>query len=89
VYVEVAGQRVGRAEDARWCLDFLDTFEGFLHRHGRFDPATRDERLLDHAAVIEQARAFYRRIVTGLGGPTGPGLGGPTGRDLSGPTGPD
>jgi hypothetical protein len=70
VYVDVAGRRVGRTEDARWCLEFLDRFEGFLHRHGRFEPATRDQRLLDHADVIEQARAFYRRIVTG-----------PTGRD--------
>ena len=29
VYVDVAGRRVAREADARWCLDFLDTLQGF------------------------------------------------------------
>ncbi|WP_238495884.1 CehA/McbA family metallohydrolase [Streptosporangium sp. KLBMP 9127] len=63
VYVDVAGRRVARTADARWCLDFLDTLEEFVARHGRFDPATRTADLADHHAVLEQARDFYRSVV--------------------------
>ncbi|MDQ5819215.1 MAG: hypothetical protein M3334_12715 [Actinomycetota bacterium] len=62
VYVDVAGRRVGRAEDARWCLAFLDTLEHFVDEHGRFDPATRDAHFGDLVAVLEEARSFYRRV---------------------------
>jgi hypothetical protein len=62
VYVDVAGQRVARAADARWCLDFLATFERFVAAHGRFDPATRPAHLGDIVAVVDQARAFYQQV---------------------------
>jgi hypothetical protein len=62
VYVEVAGWRVARAADARWCLAFLDTLERFVDRHGRFAPATRAAHFGDLVAILDQARAFYRRV---------------------------
>ncbi len=61
VYVDVEHRRVARAGDARWCLDFLDTFEQFVAEHGRFAPDSRAARLGDLTAVVEQARSFYRR----------------------------
>jgi hypothetical protein len=63
VYVDVAGKRVGRAADAQWCLEFLDTLEAFVSEHGHFDPTTRDEHLGDLVAVLDDARTFYRRVV--------------------------
>lgn len=62
VYVDVAGRRVGRVADARWCLEFLDTFERFVDRHGHFDPTTRSAHVRDLAAVVDEARAFYRAV---------------------------
>jgi hypothetical protein len=62
VYVDVAGERVARADDARWCLDLLDELERFAGRHGRFEAATRAARFGDLAAVIEAARGFYRGV---------------------------
>jgi hypothetical protein len=62
VYVEVAGQRVARAADARWCLELLDTLERFVDQHGHFDTATRTAHLGDFVAVLEQARTYYRRV---------------------------
>jgi hypothetical protein len=59
----VAGKRVARAADARWCLDFLDTLEAFVSEHGHFDPATREPHLGDFVAVLDEARSFYRRIL--------------------------
>jgi len=63
VYVDVAGERVARAVDARWCLDFLDTLETFVGEHGHFDPDTRRDHFGDFVAVLEQARPFYRRVL--------------------------
>jgi hypothetical protein len=62
VYVDVAGQRVARAADARWCLEFLDALEQFVREHGRFEAATRAARLDDLVAVLDEARAFYRPV---------------------------
>jgi hypothetical protein len=62
VYVDVAGQRVARAADARWCLDLLDRLERFAGEHGRFDPAARPGQLGDLVAVLDEARAFYRGV---------------------------
>jgi hypothetical protein len=62
VYVDVAGRRVAREADARWCLEFLDTLERFAGEHGHFDPATRDAHFGDLVAVLEEARSFYRRV---------------------------
>jgi hypothetical protein len=62
VYLDVAGERVARRADARWCLAFLDDLERFVAEHGRFEAATRPAQLRDFAAVLDQARAFYRRV---------------------------
>ena len=60
VYVDVAGQRVGRGRDAAWCLDWLDRFETLLREYGRYsDDGHRDEVI----ATIEGARAFYRGVM--------------------------
>jgi hypothetical protein len=67
VYVDVAGRRVGRAADARWCLGFLDTLERFVDEHGHFAPATRDERFGDLVAVLDEARSFYRTVAETAG----------------------
>ena len=37
IYVDVLGVRVARAEDALWCLDWLDELESLVRRGGRFD----------------------------------------------------
>ncbi|WP_235854914.1 CehA/McbA family metallohydrolase [Nonomuraea aridisoli] len=56
VYVDVAGARVARAEDVRWCLAWLDRLEQLLREFGRFDtPAQLD----DHLALYERARKIY------------------------------
>jgi hypothetical protein len=67
VHVEVGGSRIARAEDARWCLAFLDRLERHLDEHGRFaeDPDERRRQRADHAEVLERARAFYRGIGPG------------------------
>ena len=62
VYGDVAGRRVGRAADARWCLELLDQLERFVNEHGHFAPATRDERFGDLLAVLDEARSFYRTV---------------------------
>jgi hypothetical protein len=63
VFVDVAGKRVARAADARWCLDFLDTLQAFVGEHGHFDPETRQDHFGDFVAVLEQARPYYRRVL--------------------------
>ena len=60
VHVDVGGQRVARAADARWCLAFLDTFESFVRRHGR---TGRSGQLGDLAELVERARAVYRGVL--------------------------
>jgi hypothetical protein len=65
VYVDVAGRRIAREADARWCLEFLDALERFAGEHGRFDPATRDAHFGDLVAVLDEARSFYRRVAEG------------------------
>lgn len=62
VYVDIGGERVARAADAHWCLDFLDTLERFVAEHGHFEPATRPARFGDLVTVLDQARSFYRRV---------------------------
>jgi hypothetical protein len=63
VYLDVAGQRVRRAADARWCLDFLDSFEAFVSDHGRFTTEHRHDQLRDLQAVISEARDYYRGLL--------------------------
>ena len=62
VYIDVAGRRVARATDARWCLDYLETLRAFAGEHGQFsDPARR----ADLDAVLDDARTYYRRVLSG------------------------
>jgi hypothetical protein len=62
IYADVAGRRVARARDARWCLQLLDTLERFIGEHAHLDPATRTSHLGDLVAVLDKARSFYRGV---------------------------
>jgi hypothetical protein len=62
VWIDVEGRRVARAADARWCLELLDGVERLAREHGHFAPATREAHLGDLLAVLDQARAVYRRV---------------------------
>jgi hypothetical protein len=62
VYAEVDGRRVARRADAQWCLGLLEELERFVAEHGHFDHATRATHLGDLAAVLDQARSFYRGV---------------------------
>ncbi len=57
VLVDVGGRRVARPQDVRWCLEWLDLLQDLIERHARLD--SRD-RLADHLALLDQARAVYR-----------------------------
>lgn len=59
VFVDVGGRRVGRAADARWCLEWLDLFEKLVRTHGRFHSPDHLDELID---LTDQARAIYRAI---------------------------
>ncbi|HVF76461.1 MAG TPA: CehA/McbA family metallohydrolase [Acidimicrobiales bacterium] len=61
VYVDVAGGRVRRAADARWCLEWLDRFEELARTHGHFDEAGQVDDLV---AVLDEARPYYRAIAS-------------------------
>jgi len=43
-------------------LGFLDQLGRFVDEHGRFGPATRDERFGDLLADLDEARSFYRKV---------------------------
>jgi hypothetical protein len=60
IYVDILGVRVARAEDALWCLDWLDEFESLVRRAGRFD---EDRQLRDIVEVIDEAREYYRPLL--------------------------
>ncbi|MFG1961327.1 CehA/McbA family metallohydrolase [Nonomuraea sp. NPDC049028] len=57
VYVDVDGRPVATPADVRWCLDWLDLLEDLIKQHARL--ADRDQ-LVDHLAVLRQARAVYQ-----------------------------
>jgi hypothetical protein len=63
VYVDVSGRRVARVAAGQWSLQFLDTLEQLVSQHGHFHPATRAAHFGDFVAVLDEARAFYRRVV--------------------------
>lgn len=63
-YLDIASNRVAKPQSARWCLRALDLLEELARQHGRFDPERRDDQLGDLIAVVDQARAFYRRVET-------------------------
>ncbi|MEV6492475.1 CehA/McbA family metallohydrolase [Actinoplanes sp. NPDC051633] len=60
VWVDVAGRRVVRERDVRWCLDYLDRLSAFTAEHGRF--STHGQRA-DLADVIDRARSRYRTLL--------------------------
>jgi hypothetical protein len=63
VHVEVAGERVAREADVRWCLGLLDRVEELVVTRGRFDPEHRDAQLADHHALFARARAVYQALL--------------------------
>lgn len=58
-WVHLRDEPVARPDDARWCLTWLDQFEGLAQRQGNF---TGDWQLDDLRQLIDQARAFYQSI---------------------------
>ncbi|MBP2704062.1 CehA/McbA family metallohydrolase [Microbispora sp. RL4-1S] len=56
VYLDVDGRRVGRPDDVRWCLRWLELLDGLVR--GRARLRTRAQ-LRDHLDLIEKARAVY------------------------------
>jgi hypothetical protein len=64
VWVNLDGQGVRRAVDARWCLSWLDRFLAFVRDQGRFaDPGG----LAEVAALTERAAGFYQGIADDSG----------------------
>ncbi|MFF4190246.1 CehA/McbA family metallohydrolase [Nonomuraea sp. NPDC001831] len=57
VHVDLAGRRVARREDVRWCLEWLDLLEELIRTHARL---TSPGQLADHVALLDQAREVYR-----------------------------
>ncbi|MFI7464633.1 CehA/McbA family metallohydrolase [Nonomuraea sp. NPDC049646] len=57
VYVDVAGRRVARRDDVRWCLEWLDLLEELIRSHARL---TAPVQLADHVTLLNQARDVYR-----------------------------
>ncbi|GAA3446047.1 CehA/McbA family metallohydrolase [Planomonospora venezuelensis] len=57
VYLDAGGRRVARAEDVRWCLEWLDGLEAMVRAEGRFES---ERQLDDHLALYGRARAVYR-----------------------------
>ncbi|WP_219464072.1 CehA/McbA family metallohydrolase [Nonomuraea rhizosphaerae] len=57
VHIDVAGRRVARPADIRWCLDWIDLLEELIKQHARL--ANRDQ-LADHQALLRQARTVYQ-----------------------------
>jgi len=64
VWVEVAGKTIARAEDAAWCLEWLDRFEAQARTTGNFPEPSQLDDLLD---ALNKARSFYRNIITSTG----------------------
>ncbi|GAA1016787.1 hypothetical protein Aple_043070 [Acrocarpospora pleiomorpha] len=57
VYLDVAGRHVARAEDVRWCLEWLTLLAGTVREHARLDSP---DQLRDHLDLIEKAAAVYK-----------------------------
>lgn len=64
VYVDVDGRQVARAEDVRWCLEWLDLLEDLIKQHGRL---ASPYQFGDHVSLLEQARGIYRARLDGSG----------------------
>jgi hypothetical protein len=63
VYVDLDGQRIGRADDATWCLEWLSHLERMVRNEGRFSSV---EQLDDVLGVIEAGRGHYLSLQEGL-----------------------
>ncbi|MFI6502711.1 CehA/McbA family metallohydrolase [Nonomuraea typhae] len=57
VHVDVAGRRVARGPDVRWCLDWLDLLEDLVRTRARLP---KPGQLGDHLRLFERAREVYR-----------------------------
>lgn len=62
-YVDVGGERVTRSADARWCLGVLDSLQALVTEHGHFAADTREERLGEVIATLDQAREYYTDVM--------------------------
>jgi hypothetical protein len=62
VYLDVAGQRVGRRADAQWCLDYLDQLQALIERHAHLAPERRAERVGGFGRLLDEARDYYRAV---------------------------
>jgi hypothetical protein len=62
VYIDVRGERVGRPDSARWCLDWIDRVERLTGEHGHF---ADQSQLQDLIGVLDRAREFYRGVAAG------------------------
>jgi hypothetical protein len=60
VYVTVAGQHVGEAEDARYFLKWIDRLAAKVQERDRIPGEANQKRV---EAEIEEARKYYRKIV--------------------------
>jgi hypothetical protein len=59
VYIDVGGRRIERADDAAWCLDWLERLEALARRSGRY---SRPGQIADLTSTIARAREFYGPI---------------------------
>jgi hypothetical protein len=64
VYVDVADARVARADDALWSLALIDGLENLIREHAALSPETRDERRRDYGQLLDEARDYYRGVLT-------------------------
>ncbi|TYK42724.1 CehA/McbA family metallohydrolase [Actinomadura decatromicini] len=62
VHLRVAGRRVAREADLRWCLDYLDRLGDLLRRAARLETP---EQLAAHLDLLDAARAVYTGRLAG------------------------
>jgi hypothetical protein len=62
VYIDVAGRRVAREADVRWCLDWIDLLAKAIPEHARLDSG---DQLADYTTLLDSARAVYRSRLPG------------------------
>jgi hypothetical protein len=65
LYIDVGGERVGRPDSARWCLDWIDRVETLAREHGHFADHSQLQDLID---ILDRAREFYRGVGASVSG---------------------